>query len=1034
MSATTAWKRAWRQTHRNAAAFARIDLVKPTARTVWAGTRDYFSPANKYWQSMIREGYLHSPGSHLTNDIEPCTGRLTLAGDVRLGWQTGSQRLSDAFYTHEWRGATVTIWYWELSLTNWAADAYQRFTGEVLFPEIESGDVVLQLRGSMDWNQPIQPAVISRETDPNAPEEMIGVVVPILYGAHEQAPWRTPWKNRVNNYYSGGGSALTDNMAPFLFGGRRLARAVLADLGRGAGKARVRVASHPVKAVADPSQGAGVYLEEGDRASLLEIPGGDVFNDALQGAGFLIGDNTPAWLAIPPEAVEVVANTADDFRSILEATDASFVQFDQPGGKTKLRVRFPAPENPGDMLSAPPAFIVAFAYDLNGGALQAVLTNQGTGLSSGTMILLDSTPTRPTTIYFSLGINGLGQVAWGVTPLPATPYDLGNLYLEITATAGMPRLYACSIAIKHRPTQPIVESTRTVQVQRHRQLNRRGKWHGGIYGPYTETEELPAVTEFRGKVFHNTLGWADDGSGTISGTANALLEDPGDLATHILVNYGFRSLAQIERGIGAHGSFVDARAAFHTWNGRKMKLALGIHEDVDVLTALAWITAASASWIFISPSDGKFRIIPWGTPGTTYDLRFGPSTVFGTPRIRPLPSTTAATGMRVPYGYDARKSDYLHEVMVRADYPQLRGQSSGGYEYFGIRDESLRVVASLKDRLDVRVSGVTTQVSLAVQDNDYASLYLDLKAKFNTATLHGLRWGFAFGGVRYAGANKIGLTDGSTFVITIPDGVRTLEEEAALTQQLIRAATGNNTWTVTVARSAGPGGAGIFTFARGSGAGTASLRFNDPAIAGDNACAGYGFRPNFYTLTGGTVTGEFAVEEQFFVITASGVFDLLHRTGPNGFLTASPRDAAAVLGMNHKYDLTGGTSYRGVCPKGYLEKTLGVIASDFDPKRVPTVEGRALFDTASAREMRNRVLRLSSGMPNLVTWPSPFAQDIERGQIAPFSADMDRILPYTREGSSGSWADPTLLVLETFDNFNPTTFATEIVAVELPPA
>jgi hypothetical protein len=166
------------------------------------------------------------------------------------------------------------------------------------------------------------------------------------------------------------------------------------------------------------------------------------------------------------------------------------------------------------------------------------------------------------------------------------------------------------------------------------------------------------------------------------------------------------------------------------------------------------------------------------------------------------------------------------------------------------------------------------------------------------------------------------------------------------------------------------------------------------------------------------------------------------RTGPYGHGTAAPRQAGQVLGFEQGDDLlattAGPTWFTGGCPKNTRERTLRNMSKRYlrrtgtgNARKPTTLDGRAVFDAETAREVVSRVVDLFGRVSLEVSIEAEGLFGIERGMVLEFDADMDTLMPYPDSDSDGSWSGKRFFVTETEQRLGPSTYDTALVAVAI---
>lgn len=1036
--ATPAFRTAFGATTRSLVVLAKIEPRDPTtlasSAPVYLSTAVCVTPAGsvepaRAWSPLIESvGSISAPGAFLSTDLGLCTMDLTIAKSA-----IPPELLLD--------GAAVTVFQWETSLASFD-EANLVFPGVVLSWREDGMRLALSLRQRTNWNRDLVPVEVTAEAFPHAPQDSLGQVVPIVYGKHSDDPFRAPWPERPQmedvttfpTVYRG---------ASLFFGGRRAGPAILVDTGRGAGavtnpKAKVLVASHKVRKVADLLNGCGVYMKNGDSLVSLDPvdPVNDVINTATE-AGMLIPDNTSlAWVGAYPVDVDVVANSAENPRAVLDPfNDENFAKFDWTAGYRTLRMKMPSLDDLGEMVGV---YLLCGYRSIANTNLKLRFRNTTTSTVVDGSLAISAT--------HRIVMGRLGTV-WGGA-LPGTPWAFSEMELEagwptstpvITGT-GTAEVYFAGFLVNFKPRQETIESEKLFEHQATRPVARHfGGPRGGrdvtIWQTYTARETVPAIQELVGKFFANVEGYGDDGevaaAGTFTGTADALIERPPDVLAHILAKYGAESLANVETAPGVFGSFADARANLLTASGRDMVLALAVGQTSDVMTAISWIAQASASLVILDRFTDRWRFVPWRPDAPTdYDLVFRPTDLVEKTslEVESTPLSRAISGLSLGYGYDAARRGFRHRTRLAWD------GSDAGFKYRNIRDEYLSVVAGVNDRLDFATSGLRT-ANLTVGDYDGPSYGVMVAGAMKTAdptrdfcVAHGFTIVQNFND-RIAFQNALTLT---TYTVDVAPGVYTADEACAVIVAAMAPHLPGSPATATFSRSTRKVSIGRPT----GGTGSLVLYVDSSDARARRLYATLGYKNVTARTCGGATFAEadYERDDDTFSVACTGLsLDLLWETGANG-LKGTKRNCAAALGFSTLRDqLAGGNvwSWLGASPKGNREQALRTTASRYGARRDTVEDLRAVADTDTAREVRNRIATLL-GKPRLtVRFSSDRVCDLERGRVIEFSGDFDAVVKYRNPDSDGTWAGKRFVVVETEQLLGPAAFYMKVRAVSL---
>lgn len=371
---------------RDAFVLAKVDLKSLdglSTQTFYASTAPVITPDGQAWDPLILSaGPVSARGGLGATDISLATANLVLA-NRKVGFQTSGTTTS-LLSAHRFIGSTVTLYLWERGHTTFPDG--QVFKGTVIGCESSVNGVELSLRQSTDWNRPVAPRYVNKKDYPRAPDSSVGLPIPLVYGRISGLGLRRPWLSPFGTGY---------HALEHLRGGRRVAKAVLVDAGRGGGAAqnpdaRVLVAGHAAKSVIDAAQGTMMFMERDGKLALLESPS-SVINNATE-AGIKLVDNFDfAWLGLPPAEVMVNANSALNPRHTLEPNDITFAYLNLNDGYLDLRLRMPSVPGPGEMVERQVVIGYQSSSDFDG--CRMLLFNDASTLLE---VLIDILPVKTT--------------------------------------------------------------------------------------------------------------------------------------------------------------------------------------------------------------------------------------------------------------------------------------------------------------------------------------------------------------------------------------------------------------------------------------------------------------------------------------------------------------------------------------------------------------------------------------------------------------------------------------------------------------
>jgi hypothetical protein len=1017
-AATAAFLAAWTRQPADRAALWRIELVTPSTRTLYLTRRsdvrtDSTAPA-AFWQShVVQAEPIEFPGDFMDAGLQPCSTGFTLPlYDPLSGGGTVTSLLS----SHLWTGAAVTVWLWERSLSLFVPDALQVFKGVVLDYKIT--DTTVRFSCTQQGANPnVQQTVTDRRNAPRAGDAVLGTPWPIIYGDCGPQPMRGVW-DRENGSTKRG---LFDRCGGVI----AASPAVLIDAGTGGGatnpKAKLIVASHALKRVGDgsgtnPKQGVSVKAN-GDSPAVVQLAAdADEFNTSTE-AGWNLNDDggsagtTPiatAWTPAPIHALNWRANQADSVEWLLDDPPQEYrpILFDYTGNKRVLEFQLAAGTPLGDIR----ALRVVIGYqtlDATDQGQEFFIGNAGTATipvanhvtngftSSVTPVVLDLNLGAPGSALFSI----LSARGWNFSSLA-----FGFQFRSGTWTNKKFSILFARVLAQYRPKQRLVRTEQRIvskadyfreQGVDTTQWSRRKRALVRGYVPVST-----AITQAEGNYYASPQGYADDGSGTYTGSASALIERAPDIARHILQTAGGVSSGRIETAVGGHGSFVDARLKLLDWRGQYLLFARAITETIGVHEAVTDLSAQAACLLLINRFTDKFGFVPWTlAPAVDYPHAFKAGELTVLPDLAPLPASEIAVSLRIQYLRDAMRNSDLGICTVGP------GHSNGGFFFMGLRDEYLTVVTGVNDKLNFNVGNVGN-VNATLDPGDYTPE--TFRAHVRTK-LGGGATQVEYNPIIRAGDNdKLDISDGATKLATIAPGTYpNFEALAAGIQTALNAVSTN--WTCDFNRNLRK-----IIIARSSG--TAQLLWN----SGANKSATIATLIGFYTVSddsgAASYTADYQREEDRFIIGRTGTInnsstiDFYCKSGTDG-LDGTRQNAWELLGYLALYDRLGGqSSWMADCPKGNREQTVTAAATTYrkalglsGSERQRVIQGNWIRNTYTARELRNRLVGLGAVSRVVTTFASHRAVTMERGMVFSMDATMDTTVPFAVYGAS-SWS------------------------------
>lgn len=986
--ATAAFLAKWRHTQDVARRLlVQIDLTVPSSLTLKLAQADDVRLSG-VWEAVIaRAQFIEEPGAYLSPGFDPCSFAFSVFS--RKSLSSGST-IPELWKTYRFVGATVTAWRWVKGLAS--GDRLQQFVGVIDDFDADDELVTLLCTQPRSSNRELPASRITVEKYPRSAHEVRGLPEPVIYGDCASQYMRGEEWLRANRD--------TKRQAFDIYGGLICgSRAIVVDPGMGSGttnpKGRLLVAGHALQNVIEDGNLGNMGIRSGqeDRTALFDVPGGDVFN-ASTGSGVEIDDaNAYGYLVLPMKALSTSANPAGE-RGLQVGQVQEFAYTDLNYNASKLEAKYQclAMEPQGEISNIG----IAVGYRTNDSAdcgqeivLVSTLSGQSWTHSGG----IASTLVPDSKLVF---VTGALTTYFTAEEIAAWDFSQGTLTARFktgTWTGKTWRVYFLGLVIKYRPKQRVIaEAGREYQ-----SVDRLfGPGSGDIIAQKLGLPRpAPAVTEIdRGSAFFaQPRGWKDDGSGTDTGVANALIQRAPDIARHALKTYGAVSGGDIETAASTFGSYADARAKLKDHTGQDMVFGRAFTELTNVHSALIDLAEQSASWFLRDPITNRFHWLPWtASPAVDYDLTIHPRNVIGRRlTVRGLGQTSILTGVRIGFLWDAAR-----ERLVSACGASANGSVSG-YPFFDMRDQYLTVVAGVNDKLQWNITGPQT-ATLDPGDYTTESFRAHVRSKMGGGATQ-IEYGPT---IRAADNDRIDFNDGATQVATIaPGAYGTFEALAAAVQTALNAVSSN--WTCTFSRTTRK-----ITIARSSG--TAQLLWQSGAFRTTACPTLLGYQSAVDDTGASSYTADFEREEERFIIgrggtvNATSTIDLLWETGSNG-LNGTRTTCHELLGFSPLRDQTGGlSSWMAVCPKGNLEQTLKAARDAHGGRRELPIDADWIRSGFTAKATRDRLVALACRIPLVVSFQSQDVPDLQRGRVIGFDAAFDADQPLMVYGSNGSWA------------------------------
>lgn len=978
---------AMRSDHRRPVTLYKIELTTPSALTLYVASAEIVTPDGQLWESGGSGGHVRQEIESLGTGPSPASTTVMIE-NRRYSFHASGADIGDSLSDYLWQGATVTVLIWERSMTDFAKVG-QRFKGVVDSYSLDDMRLTLNCLQDRSWNKPVPTVTVDQTNYPYAPDGQQGVVIPIVYGSHIAPPLRSPhtasYTNKQYHEDSGAGSGAIP--------------LILTDPGTGSADVQLVAASHALGELLDRANGYTAFMVAGDVLAPLDTAG---ITETLTGPSYLTIDDDYLIAYYGARANDVrttgggTTNSALNPRRAMDVfNETTYATLNQTAGTDQEKLVLVGP-NIGS-LGVITAVDVILCFSGDAANTQNIrVYPEELGVTFGSVVSVASTGTTPQILSGTWDSAYYGT-AWqfGTKTSTGGPVSISVDFAGASAN-NKARIYWVALRVKFKPSRNILtpaiingQQVSTLDAPFIPFLNQNVPV-GRFY--------TPGIGSQGGQFYSHAKGYVDDGSGTYTGSAAAVIERPCDIARHFLTTYGAAS--SFETGATSFGSFVNARNLLKNASPNDFKVAAWMGEASSVQRYLQKLCEQSLMCITQDIFSDNWLCHVWKQGAAVdYDLTFTRNELPDLFECSLTSSVSLLQGVRVRYGYDYFRNRTQYECYVGAN------GSSQGYNLPTTRDQVLTVSAA-NNKVDwsdgaTRVATLTsatyTPIDLAahvvtqmnaVAGTHHVGFGFDIKASFNDALV-----------VTVGGVNK---------TATLTAGSYTADSLAIEGARALNAAGTGRTWTMTYNHSTNMfewtvTGAAITTMA----AGTTCYAFGLVATTATSRANNWPrYADRFYFVSGTTIT-------------------LKWSSGANAATGAGP-----LLGWNADQNVSAVVDYPyATYARGQRETTCATSQSLYGPRADAILTADWIKDEASAQQRRDREFDFGSAPRVQLVARTHCAPDLQVMRVIGISSDMDSRRAYPKYGTDGSWAGKPLRVLSVLHDSGP-SYHTEFMAEE----
>lgn len=975
---------------------AKIELVTPSTLTLRVGTDTQHTPDGNSWEVGLRCDSIKTRVDFL--GAGPVLSSATIYVANRQ-YAAMTAKLGKSMHEYLWQGAQVTLWEWFPDLDDFSK-ALHHGTFRVDGFRLGRKELTLNLIQGSAWNVSTPPTLIDETNYPNAVDRGNSLPAAIFVGDATAPAMRPPWTSSYGNRDDMDEAGAGTGVIPFM----------VVDPGLGQAKVKVLVAGHEVSEISNHATGNSTFIVAGDTLAPLDPASGLTEVSTATESYLEIDDDTLyAWYAVKPIDVRSGANSASEPRRAMDPFDeTSYATLDQTAGTDKEKLELVLPNlGPLGLIDTVTVMVAFIGNSANTQQIRAYPRDSGDA-STGSVVSAVSTGTTPAILSGTWDASYFDRKNWRFGESDTqSAVDLVVDFAGASASNKASIIWAI-LRVRYKPSQSlVVPASSQVRVIHERGLpGKRGlgpPFGGGLPSGF-EVLTTPAINEFFGTFYGNPKGPVDDGSGTYTGTAAALIQRPPDIASWFLQNVAGLGSGDITSGTD-FGSFAAARDQLRNADPSDFVMAMYVGQVTNVGRVLEQIASQSLGCFVLDRFTDQWQFHVWKR-GRLVDYD---ETIYW----RDMYDWELATGsdvdlvqgVRCRYLFDHFKGRTLQEAFC------TKNSSSQGRTLPAYRDQRITVDGT-NDKLDWSV-GATYADTLTHGDYVPIDLAVELRTQMRThiANIH---WGHAFTIKLNFNDDLDFMVGASTYAAVVPPGEYSPEALALAVQTAMNTAQTAAVFTVTYAHSTN-----LFSI-------TATSSSSLLPVTGVSALTSAWYALGFVSNALAAVTFTAGVNrygERFWIYGAS-TFNLLWASGTNAatncaYLTGFPKANSGVT-----------SNSTATYSRGDRERQIAALEAAYRPKEDKVLTLDWIRDERSAVSVRDRYLDLNRIPPHGFRTKTRKCCDLQVMRAIKVSEEMDDQVGYPRYGSDGSFQDKVFLVLETEKHLGPERF-TEFLGVEV---